>query len=216
MKRQIAQDVVTKVRRFFAKHGPKSSNKLYVPASGHTDPLSSSEVNALLKNLHQRGELAKRHNRRYRKADRSESMSLIEAASPYEAGALIHRAQKVAGNCGSMADLASFLVCMDHGIGRGHVFVGHVEKPGDHAFCYVGARPSLDTLADVGSDTGFIIDPWMNIGCAASEYAIRAHLKLDEWTAQNKRVLWQKNWFVAGGGDYEISLMTSQVTFQPA
>jgi len=73
---------------------------------------------------------------------------------------------------------------------------------------------STTTARDV-----FVIDPWLHVACHASDYPVRAAAQLDNWTKENKRVLWkvdgQYGWWVANG-KYEVALLSSPLELSPA
>lgn len=219
-----AKEILTWVRKHFASNGPKSSNKIYVPVPSGTAPLSSDAVNVILENLHINHQLAKSYKRRYDNAFKSQEAQEkfpVSADTPYRSGEVIAKKKVGAGNCESMADLAIYRACKKHLVARSLVFLASVTKPGDHAFCYIGNR-DFNRCSDLrpGSSNGFIIDPWLNVACAAGDYPARASAQLAEWTRKNKRVLWMQNekrgWHVAGNGDYEKELMRSDIAFVPA
>jgi hypothetical protein len=88
---------------------------------------------------------------------------------------------------------------------------------GDHVFCIVikrgrsGALPTISEMKDnFDWSEGVVIDPWLNVCCAASDYASNVANRLDLWGTKGKRILWKGNFYLPTG-TYKHAFLNSQV-----
>jgi hypothetical protein len=168
-----ATTVLTLVRNFY-KGGLKSGTKMYE----HGPKQRTRNDNAVA------GEDIRAENRQ----------KLIELGSVSAfARYLVDNNIKV-GNCGEMAALACHYAAV---ISSDTPVIRYCELGDHHAFCMVmdrGARYTAESLDAVlwmksAQMTGvYIIDPWMNLACEASDYFNDSLRKLLGWKEQGKVV----------------------------
>lgn len=135
--------------------------------------------------------------------------TMPKGRSPVETGDLIARMKGPrALNCGELTDLACYYA-MEECHDSGRVWRVSLIRPGDHAFCVVGAdAPALDgsVVARLADDAGdlWVADAWMNLCCPVRQYPALAEAQCDNWTSSGKRIAWtdetgQLGWWTAKG-----------------
>jgi hypothetical protein len=186
------------VRDFF-KLGNKSSNKRYfVKHNGSRDLFA-------IRRLGKRGKTkeVERADRRERGRQRSKANRVKdhEWDSLAELVELLFAMPETdrSGNCQEMAAISAYMVYMGNHAKPDSIYYASITKPGDHAFCLV--RQSWGSLPDAYSSVSefthapssrwwFVIDPWLNVVCRANEYLFYAHVMLEKWGIEGKRVAW--------------------------
>jgi len=185
------------VREFF-KLGNKSSNKRYfVNHSGSRNLFLIRRLGMLGKKKELERAARRERGRERSRANRvkeNEYDSLVE---------LVDRLLKMpvtdrSGNCMEMAALSAYMVFEGNYAGPSCVYYASIEKPGDHAFCLVvqgwGLMPEYSSVSKFtqapSSRSWFVIDPWLNVVCTADEYLFYAHVMLEKWGIDGKRIAW--------------------------
>ena len=127
------------------------------------------------------------------------------------------------GNCKHMTALAGYYLIKYELIDPDLIYIGQLGKPGDHIFCLVSTEymdeqmefPSVLDFANAElAPSWIIVDPWLNVACRANEYVTKVDEKLNKWTADGKRILWDggKNdipsWYVPSG-EYREALVNA-------
>jgi hypothetical protein len=209
MKLNDAVAVRDSVRAYYAQ-GKKSGNKVYADRDFIADAdWAAYSQRASVRMLAQRKAGNRNDNQalsaQHRPAPPNNQTLLSWARAVWNGGA---KDVFASGNCGEMATVAGALCVDRHGVNPGDVFYAQIGAPSDHVFCLVDARPALPawgTVTAMGVNTGaaasgaLVIDPWMNIACAAEDYWKEAQKKLREWGQDGKRIAWDGP---KGGGWY--------------
>jgi hypothetical protein len=176
-----------------------------------------------LKRLH--GDLSEQYRRRNKNAfgavEANKKQVKIGIGTKYSdaAAALAQIAEaKLAGNCSEMAIYAAKLV-NDLPEAKGLTYLGWL-KSGDHVFCIVLKKAPyglLPTVNEFSSQDGFsewvVVDPWLNVCCAANDYPSKVEAQLQNWDSRGKRILWKEKFYKPTGA-YKQSFLTSQVQFK--
>ncbi|WP_416414611.1 hypothetical protein [Pantoea sp. App145] len=105
-----------------------------------------------------------------------------------------------AGNCGEMSGIADQIINQSGGYSRQY----QVDKKGTHAFTLVG-KPSpyaKDSIHFSDYDNCWVVDPWANIVCKASEYTETFIKKMDEWTNKGKAIRTNVDWVFANNPEW--------------
>ncbi|ORM89863.1 hypothetical protein HA50_25040 [Pantoea cypripedii] len=105
-----------------------------------------------------------------------------------------------AGNCGEMSGIADQIINKSGGYSRQY----QVDKKGTHAFTLVG-KPSpyaKDSIHFSDYDNCWVVDPWANIVCKASEYTETFIKKMDEWTNKGKAIRTNEDWVFANNPEW--------------
>jgi hypothetical protein len=100
-----------------------------------------------------------------------------------------------------MATIGGLVAVYSYHANPADVFIGGIEKPGDHCFCCVvleeGGGPLACTYPSVRAFTTDpalqkvgIIDPWLNVACLPEDYLDFAGLQLAKWGSVGKRIAW--------------------------
>lgn len=98
-----------------------------------------------------------------------------------------------AGNCGELADAAAQIIKKSGG--RAQPFYVH---EGDHAFTVVGGPTSASSstvdFSHAKWKDAWIVDPWADISCKASEYTGLLKKKMAEWDAKGLEIYTSGGW----------------------
>ncbi|MEG3129256.1 hypothetical protein SC171_11230 [Pantoea cypripedii] len=94
------------------------------------------------------------------------------------------------GNCDEMSGIAEQIINNSGGHARKY------NMPGKHVFTLVGKVPAGATDNVHFSDYGkcWIVDPWANIACKASEYTEKFKEKMEKWAGEGKLLLSKAGW----------------------
>lgn len=225
--------VKDRVRSFYAT-GLKSSNKVY--SSSEAEKLSQTEFDSLQKGWFNKLLSSGKTNTRNENQPQSgthrndwHATIVNPVGSFYDAGKEIwisSLAQELrSGNCSEMGWVAGYLCINDYQLARANAYMGHVNPPGDHAFCLIVVNgvpspawttPSQMTANSHNGNLCFVIDPWLNVACEACSYADVSAAKLRKWHSDGKRVSWTgglgPGWY-APGGSYATAFQTAPLTF---
>jgi hypothetical protein len=128
---------------------------------------------------------------------------------------------ELAGNCLEMARYAAKLVNDTIGEAKGLTYLGSLTPPpADHVFCIVARNPPWRVLPIVAqfpslnnSSDWVVVDPWLNVCCAANTYPSEVDRQLQKWKDSGKRILWNGK-FHLPTGTYKQKFMLSQVQFK--
>ncbi|WP_168233086.1 hypothetical protein [Pseudomonas veronii] len=98
-----------------------------------------------------------------------------------------------AGNCHEMAESAAQIIKKSGGTAQAWYVEG-----GDHVFTVVGGPPSAGkstvNFSHAEWKDAWIVDPWADISCKASEYTERLRKKMSEWHANGLKIYTNKGW----------------------
>ncbi len=98
-----------------------------------------------------------------------------------------------AGNCGEMAEAAGEIIKKS----GGHAQTWFVDG-GDHVFTVVGGPSAVGKSSVDFSETewkdAWIVDPWADISCKASEYIGALGKKMAEWAANGQEIYASGDW----------------------
>lgn len=98
-----------------------------------------------------------------------------------------------AGNCGEMAQATAEIIKKS----GGHARTWFVDG-GDHAFTVVGGPSAVGKSTVDFSETewkdAWIVDPWADISCKASEYTGALRTKMAEWAANGQEIYASGDW----------------------
>ena len=98
-----------------------------------------------------------------------------------------------AGNCGEMAEAATQIIRKSGGRAQSWYVDG-----GDHMFTVVGGPPSAGkssvNFAQAEWKDAWIVDPWADISCKASEYTGLLRKKMSEWHANGLEIFTNGGW----------------------
>ena len=98
-----------------------------------------------------------------------------------------------AGNCGEMAAAATHIIKDSAGKARTWYIPG-----GDHAFTVVGGPPSPSkgtvNFSEPEWKDAWIVDPWADISCKASDYTNRLKAKMTEWRTKDLQIYAHGDW----------------------
>jgi hypothetical protein len=217
----VYEIVLGQVREFYA-HGKKSSNKIYNEA----DFVSEEEWDDNFAELTTRmAAAAKARNitvARVEKRNRNAPIALSHRSKFTEKTLLAYgtriynsgaKSEFTSGNCQAMMAVAGSLLINNHGHSVKTVYQGQIETRGDHSFCAVCLDPfsmspqwaTIDEMVPGGTDSKiWIVDPWLNVQCAAEDYWGRAQKQVAKWGQQGKRISWENGaqgsgWYNPGG-----------------
>ena len=218
-----AEDILQRVRVFYAG-GHKSNNKLYNASTDEVVYPTDMKIHASTQKALSEfdpDEVLQKDVKRAQRADLSGiNRPVVSAAtvnkSRYEKGKIIYASSDCAsGNCGEMANVASYLAISVFSADRNEVWIGRITKPGDHVFCLVGAPPKAKSVQHM-NNSSLVIDPWLNTSCTASQYEHRAMAKFWKWHKQGKRIAFTGSvgygWY-APGGEYLDTFLTAPLSF---
>ena len=221
-----ANDILKRVRVFYAG-GNKSTNKLYNTSIDEAVFSHDMEAHANTQKAlaeFDSDELLQKDVKRATHADIARTTRPIVSAatankSRYEKGKIIYASSDYAsGNCGEMANVASYLAISVFGADRTEVWIGRITRPGDHVFCLVGPTPKAKSVQQM-NNSSLVIDPWLNTSCTASQYEHRAMAKFWKWHKQGKRIAFTGSvgygWY-APGGEYLDTFLTAPLSFTRA
>lgn len=114
----------------------------------------------------------------------------IKVASPAYANSVLKFG---AGNCGEMAEAAAQIIKKSGGDAKTWYVHG-----GDHAFTVVGgpasAGKSTVDFSEAEWKDAWIVDPWAEISCKASEYTGLLKRKMAEWSANGREIYTSGDW----------------------
>lgn len=114
----------------------------------------------------------------------------IKVASPAYANSVLKFG---AGNCEEMAEAAAQIIKKSGGDAKTWYVHG-----GDHAFTVVGgpasAGKSTVDFSEIEWKDAWIVDPWAEISCKASEYTGLLRRKMDEWDAKGLQIYTSGDW----------------------
>jgi hypothetical protein len=218
-----AGEILRRVRVFYAG-GHKSNNKLYNALTDEavypTDMKIQANTQKALAEFDP-DEVLQKDVRRAQHANLSGiNRTIVSAAtankSRYEKAKIIYASSDYAsGNCGEMANVASYLAISVFGADRNELWIGRIAKPGDHVFCLVGPTPAAKTVQQMNNGS-LVIDPWLNTSCTSSQYEHRAMAKFWKWHKQGKRIAFTGSvgygWY-APGGEYLDTFLTAPLSF---
>lgn len=225
----FAVNIMDKTRTFFAGHGFKTCNKVYMKTS--KDYLSDNEYE-------QRRQSFMRHFASAKATQRNENRDrswiwrdlMPSQGSPYEVGkALWTRGQQgdfVVGNCLEMAYVSAYLAIDHFNTPADQVHVGKFVSPGDHVFCLIGPKvlPNWQSVMHMKAstqDAAFVIDPWLHVACQVAGYYQKSLRSLTKWHQDGKRVWWwganksAEGWY-APTGSYAEGFVNAGLTFEVA
>jgi hypothetical protein len=98
-----------------------------------------------------------------------------------------------AGNCGEMAEASAEIIRKSGGTARTWYVDG-----GDHAFTVVGGPPAVGKstvdFSEAEWKDAWIVDPWADISCKASEYTGELKKKMAEWAAKGQQIYTAGDW----------------------
>lgn len=98
-----------------------------------------------------------------------------------------------AGNCGEMAEAATQIIKKSGGNAKTWYVQG-----GDHAFTVVGGpAPAGKSTVDFSQAEwrdAWIVDPWAEISCKASEYTGLVQKKMAQWSAKGQEIYTSGDW----------------------
>ena len=193
--------ILNQVRAFYAA-GKKSSNKVYAKANFVSDADWDQHSRRWSVRM-MGGNLL--HNR-----NKNRVISGLHRPDGPDAGQSYHdwasglwnggaAAEFTSGNCMEMASVAAMLATSpDYRFHRPWTRLARIRAPGDHVFCIL-SRPvpswaTADAMrpgpTDQDRSLAYVIDPWMNIACAAEEYWALVEQKLKKWSLEGKRIWW--------------------------
>jgi hypothetical protein len=223
MELSTANDILTRVRVFYAG-GHKITNKLYYASNDEAvfshDMETQADTQKTLAEFDP-DEILQKDVKRATHADIAwTTRPMVSAAtvnkSRYKKGKIIYASSDYAsGNCGEMANVASYLAISVFGADRTEVWIGRITRPGDHVFCLVGPAPKAKSVQQM-NNSSLVIDPWLNTSCTASQYEHRAMAKFWKWHKQGKRIAFTGSvgygWY-APGGEYLDTFLTAPLSF---
>lgn len=239
MQIMMARSIMDTVRAFYAGHGPKSCNKVYMKSQKEylTEQEFEKKRTGLMVKMFSSSK-AKTRNK-----NRETSLSIrgnsSQGKSYYELGRSIWQAgqsgTEISGNCAEMAWVSAYLAISEYHVEAKSVWIAGILPPGDHMFCLVGpsSKPTWKTPSDMDSFSGesssaVVIDPWLHVACHAVNYTEFAARTLKKWHGDGKRVFWMgksfdgKNSATARPGWYDPSqsyaktFLTAPMVFFPA
>jgi hypothetical protein len=204
-----ARAIMNTVRAFYAGHGPKSNNKVYMESN--KDMITNEEFEGmrwrLMVSMSAKAKMRNRHSTvsdrfRWDWSSRSEDTHYKRGEAIWRAGA---SGAVISGNCMEMAFVSAYLAIKDYNVSPRAVWFVSIGAPGDHAFCLVGpsSKPAWRTVKDmetvsVESVTAVVIDPWLHVASLVMSYPTFAQQTLKKWHTAGKRVFWS-------GADYDGS-----------
>lgn len=228
-----AESIMDMTRDFYAGHGHKSANKVYMKSKKDVLTLDEFEKRrtSFLVRMFSSGKANRRAAAMQKSGKMLPELRKETAPTPYAEGKRLwdlgQAGQFVSGNCEEMADVAAYLAISEFQVPADQVYIGMVTYPGDHVFCLAGADSEPDDwtcLNDMESKPGpqaYVIDPWLHVACHAKLYPEFAERMLRKWHREGKRVGWsgkdgqQDGWY-APSGTYAKSFPTAPLTFKHA
>jgi hypothetical protein len=142
----------------------------------------------------------------------------------YDIGKTIKNMPAGSGNCVEMAALAGYEARETYNVAWKFLYSANVMPPGDHVFTVVTDTIVSKPFASVREFTEtscvkkwLIIDPWLNVCCTANAYLELGSKKLNQWSAQGKRIRWTGSvgdgWYEPGG-EYDLAFAQSPLKFK--
>ncbi len=199
----VVKSIMPRVRAFYAGHGPKSNNKVYMQST--KERLGWDEFDQMRAQfLAKMGAHRSREERRNRNVDRIDQEHLRFSGSGrtyYEKGESIWKkgasGTEVSGNCGEMSFVSIYLAIAEYFVDPKTVWYATINSPGDHAFCLIGPT-SMPNWANVnemsvynsGTASAVIADPWLKTACHAVNYGEFADDVVKKWHGTGKRIAW--------------------------
>jgi hypothetical protein len=236
-----AQSIMDTVRAFYAGHGPKSCNKVYMKSNNERVSLNDFDKHrtSLLVKMFASAKVKRRNKNREVSWDERWGLGRL-GGTPYENGDAIWRAGAgdavISGNCAEMAFVSIYLAIAEYMAAPASAWYVGIGAPGDHAFCLIGPtdKPtwgSANAMRKLTSRSmsAVIIDPWLHVACHAIDYADMAGRTLQKWHRDGKRVFWngkdytgkeddnsaRPGWYDPSGS-YAEKFLTSPMTFRGA
>ncbi len=184
------------VRAHFKK-GFKSTNKIYWDEDAPDISPNRDKKLAITAE-----KLAKKINKSHsRIADAHGVLGIIRrdinqiGKPPLRVGAALLKMNLPAGNCNEMTKVALTLA-LDRQV-RMAVWILSIGSPGDHVACLFndGTTPIFANVSHFTSDKSgaWIIDPWANIVCRATEYQQSFKMKMTKWSLNSKYVYFENS-----------------------
>lgn len=200
--------VLDKVRGFYA-HGKKSSNKVYAEEDFVSDDDWDAKFQEFTLRMAAAAQARGITSARVEKRNKNAPIALdhrpkFGSETLLAFGTRIYNSGKnnefTSGNCLEMAAVAGSILINENGRSVKTVYRGQLADKGDHAFCAVCAdwtvmSPQWETIEEMvpngPASKIWIIDPWLNIECAAEDYWVKAQKQVVEWGRQGKRISWE-------------------------
>lgn len=115
-----------------------------------------------------------------------DNRELSKGKTAIKYGAAIVKSSNRFGNCTEHACVAAYYASQD-GVKPAEIFLLAVPNPVDHAFCYIGPRPTFNSV-DAMTGGGWIIDAWAGVFAPANTYKAVMEATTKKWLSTGMRL----------------------------